>query len=444
MANKEHLEILKSDSKNWNSWREENPEVIPDLSEANLFEVNLDNFDLSNTDFSRTNLSEATLRKADLTGAKLVDTKLTRTDFSGARIDSTLFTNAIFDKTKFVGATIFWSGFEKVRLNEADFSRASFERSMVSGVDFSHTRLVGANFNDGYLDNTVFYKANLTAATFNGIYSSDADFTKANLSGTDFSFAPLVRPNFSEAILKNAKFFKTSLFRANFSRANLEGVDFTEATAGYTQFEDVDLSQVKGLDVVKHTGPSYIDFHTLYRSKDRIARAFLQGIGLPDNLINQTATLTNSTIYQSCYISYVQEDKIFAGKLFADLQKAGIRCWFVWEFKDARKWEDGDYRPEEDDVWPSIFQPIKGNDRLIFIFSKASLESEWASYQVKNALEKERQWKKEILLPIRLDDGIVTDSRDWIVNINSSHRVFNFEDSYQDIFEQLLDNLKSL
>ena len=90
MAIKEHLEILKSGSEDWNGWREENPETTPNLSEAHLFEVDLCNFNFTYTDFSDANLSGAKLRKADLTSAKLVNAKLTRTDFSGARIDSTL------------------------------------------------------------------------------------------------------------------------------------------------------------------------------------------------------------------------------------------------------------------------------------------------------------------------------------------------------------------
>ena len=36
MANPEHLEILKQGAKIWKKWHEENPIVLPDLSDANL------------------------------------------------------------------------------------------------------------------------------------------------------------------------------------------------------------------------------------------------------------------------------------------------------------------------------------------------------------------------------------------------------------------------
>ena len=36
MANPEHLEILKQGVEQWNKWRNEHPDVTPDLNEANL------------------------------------------------------------------------------------------------------------------------------------------------------------------------------------------------------------------------------------------------------------------------------------------------------------------------------------------------------------------------------------------------------------------------
>lgn len=36
MANQEHLDLLKKGVEGWNQWREEHPEIEPDLSGANL------------------------------------------------------------------------------------------------------------------------------------------------------------------------------------------------------------------------------------------------------------------------------------------------------------------------------------------------------------------------------------------------------------------------
>jgi uncharacterized protein YjbI with pentapeptide repeats len=52
MANDEHVALLKQGVEAWNAWREENRNIRPDLSEANL--------------------SRANLRKADLSGRALI------------------------------------------------------------------------------------------------------------------------------------------------------------------------------------------------------------------------------------------------------------------------------------------------------------------------------------------------------------------------------------
>ena len=43
MANPEHVEILKKGVEVWNRWREDNPEIEPDLSGEDLEEIDLRN-----------------------------------------------------------------------------------------------------------------------------------------------------------------------------------------------------------------------------------------------------------------------------------------------------------------------------------------------------------------------------------------------------------------
>lgn len=63
MANEEHLKILKEGVEVWNRWREENPNIRPDLEEAYLREA----------DVSRADLRGADLEAADLIEAKLME-----------------------------------------------------------------------------------------------------------------------------------------------------------------------------------------------------------------------------------------------------------------------------------------------------------------------------------------------------------------------------------
>jgi len=71
----EHFCILRKGVPIWDEWREQNPENIPDLSEADLSEA-----DLSWADLSGADLREANLRCANLSGANLSRANL---DFSG-------------------------------------------------------------------------------------------------------------------------------------------------------------------------------------------------------------------------------------------------------------------------------------------------------------------------------------------------------------------------
>ena len=61
MANPEHLKILEQGVEGWNKWRKENPDVRPDLIEANLEGANL----------SGAHLRVANLEGANLSGANL-------------------------------------------------------------------------------------------------------------------------------------------------------------------------------------------------------------------------------------------------------------------------------------------------------------------------------------------------------------------------------------
>src|SRR2546428_200343 len=74
MANQEHLNMLKQGVKAWNQWRQEQQDVIPDLSGANL----------SGASLSKADLSCADLRRADLSGADLSEANLSNAHLNGA------------------------------------------------------------------------------------------------------------------------------------------------------------------------------------------------------------------------------------------------------------------------------------------------------------------------------------------------------------------------
>src|SRR6266702_5078381 len=148
MANDEHLHMLQQRVATWNKWRQRNPAICPDLSEADLRKADLNKADLSGAD-----LNEAFLKKADLSGAHLRGAHL-----RGANLRGTLLTGA-----NLTGAFLFG----------ADLSRAILSRAHLRGADLSGADLSGANLSQATLVKTNFCDTNLTSCSIYGISAWD-------------------------------------------------------------------------------------------------------------------------------------------------------------------------------------------------------------------------------------------------------------------------------
>jgi uncharacterized protein YjbI with pentapeptide repeats len=302
MANPEHLAKLREGVKKWNRWRKANPDVRPELAEADFREANLRGM----------NAIGADLTKADLRLAKLVNANLSGADLAGANI-------------------------------------------RYATLDFAD--LQGAKLVDAILGHSYLRSANLRSADLRGADLAGADLVGANLNG---------------AILKASKF----------ERARLSS----------TAFGACDLSEVRGLDLARHEGPSIIGIDTIYFSKGKIPEAFLRGAGVPENLITYIPSLVGPTLeFYSCFISYSTKDQKFAERLYADLQAKGVRCWFAPHDMEAGK-----------KVHEQIDQAIRLHERLLLLLSPYSIHSEWVKTEIKKARKREIAEKRRVLFPIGL------------------------------------------
>ncbi len=189
MANPEHLKILKQGVEVWNRWREENPEVAPDLNE-----VNLPKADLFDVNFSNTKLNYADLNLADLSGANISNASLVMADLSRANL-----TRAELSNTAFAFAN----------LNGANLIGAK-----MGGTDMSIANLCGANLSG----------ANLTGANLSSADFSLASLVGAELSGADFTGANLMGANLIAANLNGVRFVRTNLVNARLQNVNIYGI----------------------------------------------------------------------------------------------------------------------------------------------------------------------------------------------------------------------------
>jgi hypothetical protein len=185
MANPEHLSKIREGIQAWNKWREENPDVYPDLKDASLMMANL----------KGVNLNWADLRGVDLTSANL----------EGASLQ---------------GAASMWANLSGTNLTGADLRKATLIRSDLS--------------------NSIMYKANLRGAAFNGSDLSGAILQEADLSETN-----LYRTNLTNAVLKDARIVGANLQIATLVEVDLAGAMLSDCNVYGVSAWGVKLTNIK-------------------------------------------------------------------------------------------------------------------------------------------------------------------------------------------------------
>jgi hypothetical protein len=104
-------------------------------------------------------------------------------------------------------------------------------------------------------------------------------------------------------------------------------------------------------------------------------------------------------LYRSAFVTYGGPDESFANRLRIALRQAGIRCFLFIE----------DAVPGEK-IYRTVRKGIAEHDRVILICSRASLDRPGVLFEIEEALTREAKMKGEsLLIPIRLDDYVLTD-----------------------------------
>jgi uncharacterized protein YjbI with pentapeptide repeats len=182
MANEEHLARLREGGAfwDWNDWRENNPQIVPDLREADLSGRDLTMAWLAGVDLTRANLSDAKLHGGSLSGANLTGATLTDADLRGADLRRAVLREAILPR----------ANLSEAKLPEADLHRAF---------------LPWANLREAKL-----HAATVTEAILSGADLGRADLSGADLIATDLVEAQLVRTDLRRATLVGCKIYGIS------------------------------------------------------------------------------------------------------------------------------------------------------------------------------------------------------------------------------------------
>jgi uncharacterized protein YjbI with pentapeptide repeats len=134
MAQEQHLKLIseaiqKHDIATWNKWRQEHPEIKPDLSGIDLRRADLKNAALQGVIFRDANLRGTDLSFADLSGA----------DFNGANLVLTHLSAANLTEADFSGANLCDANFTEANLSDANFSDALLLGALLLGADLEKT-----------------------------------------------------------------------------------------------------------------------------------------------------------------------------------------------------------------------------------------------------------------------------------------------------------------
>ncbi|MGD0059669.1 MAG: toll/interleukin-1 receptor domain-containing protein [Verrucomicrobiia bacterium] len=307
-------------------------------------------------------------------------------------------------------------------------------------------QLTAANCLGANLRGATLVKADLHGACLVGAELSEANLIHAQLAGADLCCANLTGANLAHAnldrtVLAEAKLIRTHLARTMISDVLFGSADLTDAIMEFTLVASCNISDVLGLETVRHHGPSSIGIDTLYESQGHIPDEFLRAAGVPEDVIRHLLPLIRNAgaaiQFYTCFISYSTKDQEFADRLHTDLRTKHVRCWL---FSEDAKWGET--------VWGEIDRGIKLYDKLVVICSENSLQSPAVLREIERALQREDREKKNILFPIRIDDYIFDKwdherKADVVKKVVGDFRHWKDHDAYQKSLVKLLQDLQA-
>jgi hypothetical protein len=198
MANEEHVALLKSSSffeeaPEWNVWRQQNPDIRPDLVEASLIEEDL---------------ARADLHHADMRGAVLKAARLSSADFTSADL-------------------------RDASLGDANLGFATLVDADLSGADLTVADLFAANLKGARLRGASLGYANISRADFEG-----ADLTEA-----DLKIANTVETKFANAILTGCRVYGISAWRLKLDGATQQNLVITPEGEPEITVDNIEVAQ---------------------------------------------------------------------------------------------------------------------------------------------------------------------------------------------------------
>lgn len=142
MAANDQLRLLQSGAESWNAWRQENPDIDPDLESADLRGANLSECDLASADLSDSDLNGANLTYARLQSSDLSRVNLDHADLSHANLEGAALNFANLRETNLSGANLCLANLQGADLRGANLEGAAFGHSLLANTCLADTKQI--------------------------------------------------------------------------------------------------------------------------------------------------------------------------------------------------------------------------------------------------------------------------------------------------------------
>ncbi len=246
MENQEYLQILAQGAETWNKWREENPKVKLDFSDARFIKVELKGIDFRDVVFS--NEEEFSSPGGCMPGAIVVTAErgafpVDEMFHSVEIIDSDL-TGANLAGADLRGARIIQTNLSEANLSKADLRWADLRYSDFRGANLSNTRLNNANLTGANLSSkTMAHFVSRDGTSTNTITRQPTNLFMADLRGADLSSSNLVEANLEFANITDCFVYGVSAWNLNVNNLIQENLVVTPHDQIKITVDNIEVAQ---------------------------------------------------------------------------------------------------------------------------------------------------------------------------------------------------------
>jgi uncharacterized protein YjbI with pentapeptide repeats len=239
MANKKHLDMIKSGHIRWNDWRKNNRNIIPDLSDVDLSNIGtLMDFNLVEANFKGANLEGLMvvgtfLMGANFEGANLIEIDLSEANLNQANLSHVRLDRAQLESTNLVGVTLNYANLSNANLKECNLSASSLVQANLNYANLSHAQLWSADLTN----------AQLIMAKLDGADLTEANLSNANLINADLRNVRLVQANLQECDIRGSRVFGISTWKLNLENTKQTGLIISNYNEPEITVDNLEIAQ---------------------------------------------------------------------------------------------------------------------------------------------------------------------------------------------------------